>query len=113
MAKVPAYAVFLDLINTSKRASQDSEFEGCTDILAFMAVKEGDGKIVKVTDLVQCLQFGTGPTVHRKVAVLQSRKLISITKNANDNRAKDLCLTADGLNFLKELTRLCKHCMES
>ena len=90
MAKVPAYARFLHLTNQLKRESPDPEFEGCDDILAYMCVKEAEGTAVKITALVQSLQFGTGPTVHRKVTQLAKRGLIKIVTSKSDARAKDL-----------------------
>ena len=70
MAKVPAYAQFVYMMAALKKELQDPDFEGCEEVLAYMAVKESIGATVKMTDLVQSLQFGTGPTVHRKVSLL-------------------------------------------
>ena len=113
MAKVPAYARFLHLTNQLKRESPDPEFEGCDDILAYMSVKEAEGITVKITALVQSLQFGTGPTVHRKVTQLSNRRLIKIVTNKNDARAKDLLLTPAAQEYLKERSKLMKQCLES
>jgi hypothetical protein len=113
MAKVPAYARFLHLTNQLKRESPDPEFEGCDDILAYMCVKEAEGTAVKITALVQSLQFGTGPTVHRKVTQLAKRGLIKIVTSKSDARAKDLSLTQAAQDFLKERSKLMKQCLES
>ena len=113
MAKVPAYARYLYELNQLKKNAQDPEFEGCEDVLAFLAVKESEGVIPKITDLVQSLQFGTGPTVHRKVTVLAERRLIKIAANKSDARSKDLTLTTAATDLLKERSRLLKQCVEA
>jgi DNA-binding MarR family transcriptional regulator len=113
MAKAPAYAKFINMMSGIKKEAGDSDFEGCDEILSYMAVKESEDKIVKITELVQSLQFGTGPTVHRKVSVLADRGLIKIVKSKTDARAKDLTLTVTGMNHLKDRTRLLKQCMDA
>lgn len=111
MAKIPAYARFLHLTNQLNKESPDPEFEGCDDILAYMCVKEAEGVKVKITALVQSLQFGTGPTVHRKISLLAERGLIKISNSKTDGRAKDLSLTAAAMDFLKERSQLMKQCL--
>ena len=110
MSKAPAYARFLHLTTNLKKDASDSDFEGCEEILAFIAVKEAEGSDVKITDLVQSLEFGTGPTVHRKVGTLSSRGLIQIRPSPNDGRAKQLKLSSEGFELLKERTKLMKQC---
>ena len=112
MANAPSYARFLYQMSDLRKAAQDSDFEGCEEILAYMAVREADGVTVKITELVQSLKFGTGPTVHRKVSILAERGFIKIVKSKTDARAKDLLLAATGLNHLKERSRLMKQCIE-
>ena len=112
MSKAPAYARFIHTMTALRKELADPEFEGCDEILSHIAVRESEGKAVKITDLVQSLQFGTGPTVHRKVSVLAERALIKIVKSRDDGRAKNLSLTAAGLDFLKERSRLMKQCLE-
>ncbi len=111
MTNSPPYARFLYQMSDLKKAAQDPDFEGCDEILAYMAVRESEGFTVKITELVQSLKFGTGPTVHRKVGVLADRGLIKIVKSKTDARAKDLSLAATGLNHLKERSRLMKQCL--
>lgn len=105
MPKSPAYARWLNAMAISRKESTDSDFEGCEEILAFMSVKEESNQPVKITDLVQSLQFGTGPTVHRKVSVLSKRGLIQISVSKTDGRAKNLVVTKAGNNLLKERTK--------
>ena len=112
MSKAPAYARFIHSMTALKKELADSDFEGCDEILSYMAVRESEGKTVKITELVQSLQFGTGPTVHRKVTTLAERGLISISKSKSDARAKNLSLTAAAMNHLKERTRLLKQSLE-
>lgn len=112
MSKVPAYARFIHSMTALKKELADPDFEGCDEILSHMAVRDSEGKAVKITELVQSLQFGTGPTVHRKVTTLAERGLISISKSKSDARAKDLSLTTVAMNHLKERSRLLKQCLE-
>lgn len=108
---IPVYARFLNSINNVKKISPDPEFDGCDDVLAFLAIAKANGSAVKITDLVQSLQFGSGPTVHRKISVLAERSMIDIFKNENDGRAKILFVTAKGLAFLNERSKLLKSCL--
>lgn len=112
MAKVPAYARFIHMMTAQKKELADSDFEGCDEILSYLAIRESEGKTVKITELVQSLMFGTGPTVHRKISVLAERKLIQLTTSKTDGRAKDIIVTAAGLERLKEQTKLMKSCLE-
>lgn len=113
MANAPSYARFLFQMSDFKKAAQDPDFDGCDEMLAYIAVKEADGVAVKITELVQSLKFGTGPTVQRKVSVLAERGLIKIVKSKTDARARDLSLAATGMHHLKERSRLLKQCLES
>lgn len=112
MSKAPAYARFIHSMTALKKELADPDFEGCDEILSYMAVRESEGKTVKITDLVQSLQFGTGPTVHRKVTTLAERGLIGIRHSVTDARAKNLSLTAAAMNHLKERTRMLKQSLE-
>lgn len=112
MAKAPAYARFLFALTAQKNTAGDTEFEGCDEVLAYLAIRDSEGKTVKITELVQSLQFGTGPTVHRKVTLLAERGLIKISQNKEDARAKDLSLAPAGLDHLKDRTKLMKQCVD-
>lgn len=112
MAKIPAYATYLYNQCIACKEAPDSEFEGCDEILAYLVVRNSEGSVVKITELVQSLMFGTGPTVHRKVQTLAERKLIQLTTSKTDGRAKDILVTTAGLNRLKEQTKFMKSCLE-
>ena len=112
MTKVPAYATYLYNQCVSRKETPDSEFEGCDEILAYLVVRDSQGVAVKITELVQSLMFGTGPTVHRKVQTLAERKLIQVAMSKTDGRAKDILVTTAGLNRLKDQTKLLKSCLE-
>ena len=88
--------------------AEDSGFSGCEEVMAYMHEANALGKNVKITDLVQSLQFGTGPTVHRKVTELQSRGLIDIKRSATDGRAKSLVLSDAGLKHLEARNKAMK-----
>ena len=112
MSKVPPYALFLNISMNQKKENPDPEFEGCDEVLAYIAVNEANGTLVKITNLVQSLQFGTGPTVQRKVAQLDNRGLIEVRQSKDDGRAKNLVLTAEGMAILKEKSKLMKQCLD-
>ncbi len=67
--------------------NEDTGFSGCEEVMAYMHEASSNGKTVKITDLVQSLQFGTGPTVHRKVTELQERGMIEVKRSPTDGRA--------------------------
>lgn len=113
MVKVPAYARFVYTMTVLKKEAGDSGYEGCDEILCYMAVKEAEGRSVKITELVQSLKFGTGPTIKRKVDYLVNHGLISMIKSKTDARAKDLSLTAAAINHIKERSRLLKQSLDS
>lgn len=113
MTKVPAYARFLNLMNNLKKSNPDPQFDGCDDILAYIASRESESLPVCITDLVLFQLFGTGPTVCRKVNLLAERGLIEVLKNPSDARAKSLLMTSKGRNFLKEKTQIFKQCFEN
>lgn len=106
MPKSPAYARWLNAMAIARKESSDAEFEGCEEILAFMSIKEASNEPVKITDLVQSLRFGTGPTVHRKVSTLTKRGFIKVSASKTDGRTKNLTLTKAGEELLKERTKL-------
>lgn len=112
MAKVPSYATYLYQTCLKRKEQADAEIDGCDEILAYIAVRTAEGVIVKITELVQSLMFGTGPTVHRKVQTLVERGLIELGKSKTDARAKDIRVTSAGLDRLKDQTKFMKSCLE-
>lgn len=105
MAKASPYARWLYNMAVMRKEANDPDLEGCEEVLAFISIREEIGKTVKVTDLVQSLLFGTGPTVHRKVLALVERGYISADLSKRDARAKHLSLTKAGTNLLNERTK--------
>lgn len=110
MPKAAPYARWLNTLNVLRMQANDAAFEGCEEILAYMNLKEEAKEPVKITDLVQSMMFGTGPTVHRKVYPLVDRGLIETTTNTEDACAKNLTLTKAGQNLLNERS---KHMAQS
>lgn len=109
MAKPPTYARWLHSLAIMRKETSDADFEGCEEALSFICVNESAGKLVKITDLVQSLLFGTGPTVQRKVIVLTERGLITVTHSKDDGRAKILALTKAGTALLNERSKQMAH----
>lgn len=112
MSKLPVYARFLHILNNIKQETQDSAFEGCEEVLAFIAVRNHSGADAKITDLVQSLQFGTGPTVHRKVSTLVQRGYITMERSAKDTRAKILRISESGNHYLRDRSKMLKAIFE-
>ena len=104
------YVRLLNFMRVSN--TEDSGFSGCEEVMAYMHEANALGKIVKITDLVQSLQFGTGPTVHRKVSELQHRGLIDIKRSATDGRAKTLVLSEAGLKHLDQRSKSLKAVLQ-
>ena len=101
-----AYVRLLNFMRASNTA--DNGFDGCEEVMAYMHECNANGKPVKITDLVQSLQFGTGPTVHRKVVELQNRGLIEVARSSTDGRAKTLVLSESGLKHLDQRSKSLK-----
>lgn len=100
---------YVRLLNFMRSANnEDTGFDGCEEIMAYMHEANANGKSVKITNLVQCMQFGTGPTVHRKVIELQQRGLIEITRSPTDGRAKSLTLSEAGQRHLEQRSKSLK-----
>lgn len=92
--------------------NEDMGFDGCEEVMAYIHESAAQGKAVKITDLVQSLQFGTGPTVHRKVLELQQRKLIEVSRSATDGRAKTLVLSDAGIKHLDQRSKSLKAILQ-
>jgi DNA-binding MarR family transcriptional regulator len=101
-----AYVRLLNFMRVSNNA--ENGFEGCEEVMAYMHEANANGKPVKITDLVQSLQFGTGPTVHRKVVELQQRGLIDVARSTTDGRAKTLVLSDAGMKHLDQRSKSLK-----
>ena len=113
MPKSPAYARWLNAMSIARKESNDRDFEGCEEILAYMSIKEESNHPVKITDLLQSLQFGTGPTVHRKVSVLIEKGMIQSLRCKTDGRTKNLVITKAGNDLLKERTKQMERVLRS
>ena len=105
MAKSPAYAQWLIAMAEARKAANDNEIDGCEDILAYISIQSENNNVVRNTNLVQSLLFGSGPTVARKVKVLLERRLIVSKDIKSDARAKNLLLTQAGRDLLNERTK--------
>ena len=105
-----SYVRLLNFMRVSNNA--DTGFDGCEEVMAYMHEAGANGKSVKITDLVQSLQFGTGPTVHRKVVELQNRGLIEVARSATDGRAKTLVLSEAGVKHLEQRSKSLKAVLQ-
>lgn len=100
------YARFQNLLVASRKEAADAEFEGCDEILSFIAEASDAGKVVRITELVQYIAFGTGPTVHRKCNLLAARGFLNVEVSDADKRAKTLTLTKKAHRFLADRSNL-------
>lgn len=112
MSKASSYAKFLNLLSNIKKENPDPNFEGCEEILAYISIMESSGTPAMITNLVQSLRFGTGPTVHRKIKLLEERGLIEVAPSKADGRARLLSVSAKGNQHLKERSALLKLSLE-
>ncbi len=112
MSKASSYAKFLSLLSNIKKECPDPEFEGCDEVLAYISIMESSGTPAKITNLAQSLQFGTGPTVQRKINLLEERGLIEVAPSKADGRAKLLSVSAKGNQHLKARSALLKLSLE-
>ena len=104
---------YVRMLNFMRASNNDNQgFEGCEEVMAYMHEAAANGKNVKITDLVQSLQFGTGPTVHRKVVELHARGLISVARSTTDGRAKSLILSESGLKHLEQRSKSLKAVLQ-
>lgn len=98
MKSATNYARIINFLNTSKNFGIE---DGCEEVLAYIVSRQEQGIPTMITHLVQSLQFGTGPTVHRKVNQLSEAGLIKLVRSPRDGRAKHLELSAKGIAYLE------------
>lgn len=78
-------------------------------VLMFIWLRAQVDTTTRMTDLVQSLRFGTGPTVQSAVKRLTDTGLISVVKSERDGRTNILKITDVGQRTLQEEeTRLTK-----
>lgn len=58
--------------------------------------------VTKMTDLIQSLEHGTGPTVTRKVALLNENGFIKMVPSTVDGRIKNIELTPKAIQYLSD-----------
>lgn len=106
------YAIFLNMVVASRKTSPDPEFAGCEEILAFIAERNSQNQSVRITDLVQYVEFGTGPTVHRKCKLLVSKGFVKVEQDCTDKRANVISITLKGRNHLEKYSQMMKMAIE-
>lgn len=75
-------------------------------ILVELCARESEGAETRITDLVQQIRFGTGPTVHSHLQRLESDRLLTKTPSKTDGRSMCLSLTKTGRDYLQALDTL-------
>ncbi len=74
-------------------------------VLSFIYERSEQGVQTRITDLVQQLEFGTGPTVYKKVQDLHQQGMIEIIQCNGDMRAKSLSITKAAKQQFSELSK--------
>lgn len=100
MSKNQPFAIFQNLLLAARKERPDSQFQGCDEVLSFIYVRNASGLSVRITELVQYLEFGTGPTVHRKCRVLVERGLLTLEGSKDDGRVNILTISKAGHKYL-------------
>ena len=113
MTKAAPYDIWLNKLAEERRNSNEIDLAGCEEVLAVISVMESKGRSVKITDLVQSLLLGTGPTVQRKIMTLVKLGLVAINPSKDDARAKILSTTKAGLALLSERSKQMRKVMQS
>lgn len=80
---------------------------GLNSMLAYIHQETSSSSTVNTTKLVRKLCFGTGPTVAKKIAELEYRGLIDVSKSGTDLRAKTITVTKQGVQYLMNSERQC------
>jgi DNA-binding MarR family transcriptional regulator len=95
------YSRFLSLLQVLSKGSPAAALEKHAALLAFIYEESASGKTTRFTDLVQEINFGTGPTVLKKVNELKANGLITVKKSSDDSRVKLISLTREGVKHLE------------
>ena len=90
---------FAALMNYIRTNMSDDEI-GLAQVLSFIHQENAQGASVNQTRLIRMICFGTGPTVKRKIADLEFRGLICISKSGVDLRSKTITMTKQGERYL-------------
>jgi DNA-binding MarR family transcriptional regulator len=80
--------------------AENPTIERCLPVLAYIASQQLANKSTKYSDLVNRLDYGTGPTVLKKVTTLIKGGYLSSSEAPRDNRTKLLTVTESGFELL-------------
>lgn len=100
---------FVELSLSLRAFDEQSEnplTNGQRSTLLEIARRTDEGLATKVTDLVQMIRLGTGPTIHGQLLRLEAYGFIERSVSENDGRAVSLTITASGKRYLKALDNL-------
>jgi len=109
--KTLPYVRFLNLVRELNQSTPT--LERCISLLAYVDDRQLAGKPVSSTDLVQKLDFGTGPTVYKKISQLIDSGYLKSTVNEDDARVKLLHITPEGHALLERYDSLMKQALLS
>lgn len=84
-----------------------SEYEvSLHQVLAYVYERRAQRVQTRIADLVQKINFGTGPTVYNKLQWLEVRGLIELKQCPTDGRAKVIVITPAGIGQLREMEKV-------
>lgn len=86
---------------------------GQRSILVEIARRDADGLKTKISDITLQFRFGTGPTVHSYLCLLEEQGLIARAGSETDGRAVILSLTSKGRDYLSALSNLVRAAAKS
>lgn len=95
------------------RSRLNSDELGMWFVLSYIYERDQQGIETRGTDLIQKLEFGTGPTVHKKILDLEDGGFIQVSASDTDGRAKCLSITDAGLVFMRDLDTTLKEALLS
>lgn len=105
MKKTTPYTLYLNTVRGLRGTRSDSEYEGCDELLAYLHDADIRGQIVSMNDLVYTRDFGTSPTIQRKVKSLNTRGFVEVKRIESDKRARIVAITPKGVAHLEDQSR--------
>ena len=101
MDPITPYARYLNALRTLRRDHDEASREGCDELLAYLLESLQKNRVITMNDLVYTRDFGTSPTIQRKVRSLADRDLVKVLRTDKDKRARIIEITQQGIKHLE------------
>lgn len=105
MKKISPYTLYLNTMRGLRNTQPATEYEGCDELLAYLHEADCRNQMVSMNDLVYTRDFGTSPTIQRKVKALHSRGFVDLRRIETDKRARIVAITPKGITHLEDQSR--------